>query len=193
MLVTGYLFLQHNLTPVFSFTLCSATGEALWEPSALGYTKSDGFLVLANGEICEDPLLRRAEVEPAQSDDENEEVAKVVPEKKKKNNKLCSECADRTATRGCNECGDKYCTKCYKFMHSTGTRRTHTFTALGPVDCTECELKLAERWCVRSDTALSLKVIIFPSFSCHLGLLLLLHFYFFTSLIQLIFVAPQLR
>lgn len=30
-------------------------GEALWEPSALGYTKSDGLLVLANGEIIEDP------------------------------------------------------------------------------------------------------------------------------------------
>jgi hypothetical protein len=27
----------------------------LWEPSALGYTKSDGLLVLANGEIIEDP------------------------------------------------------------------------------------------------------------------------------------------
>jgi hypothetical protein len=31
------------------------SGEALWEPSAMGYTKSDGLLVLANGEIIEDP------------------------------------------------------------------------------------------------------------------------------------------
>jgi len=132
-----------------------ATGEALWEPSALGYTKSDGYLVLANGEIIEDPLLAKKEYEyagEAGEEDDEEEVKAVVPDRKR-NAKLCSECADRTATRGCNECGDKFCTKCYKYMHSTGTRRTHTFTALGPIDCTECELRLAERWCVSCDEA----------------------------------------
>jgi hypothetical protein len=45
---------------VADLTLCALcflthAGEALWEPSALGYTKSDGLLVLANGEIIEDP------------------------------------------------------------------------------------------------------------------------------------------
>lgn len=34
----------------------------MWEPSALGYTKSDGLLVLANGEIIEDPAKVAAQV-----------------------------------------------------------------------------------------------------------------------------------
>lgn len=50
-----------------SHTLCGlipppSLGEALWEPSALGYTKSDGLLVLANGEIIEDPAKVSAQV-----------------------------------------------------------------------------------------------------------------------------------
>ena len=130
-----------------------ATGEALWEPSAMGYTKSDGYLVLANGEIIEDPALVRNIPDYERGEEgEEEEVKAVVPDRKR-NAKLCSECADRIATRGCNECGDKFCTKCYKYMHATGTRRLHTFTALGPIDCTECELRLAERWCVSCDEA----------------------------------------
>jgi len=34
--------------------------------------------------------------------------------------KLCSECSERIAIRDCNECGDKFCTKCYKALHTTG-------------------------------------------------------------------------
>lgn len=108
-------------------------------------------------------------------DDEDEVEKEVVPDKKK-NSRLCSECSSRVAIRSCNECGDKFCTKCYKYLHSTGnyfaytvltdflvvlimllynlfegTRRTHTFVAVGPLDCTECELRLAERWCVSCD------------------------------------------
>jgi hypothetical protein len=50
------LFSPHKLVSVPCIVPLSAhTGEALWEPSALGYTKSDGLLVLANGEIIEDP------------------------------------------------------------------------------------------------------------------------------------------
>ena len=149
----------------------------------MGYTKSDGLLVLANGEIIEDPLkapvsisslpyhvesyyglhlicfvvkpLQRLHDEDGEAegelDEDDEAEAHRAAHDKKKNARMCSECSSRVAIRACNECGDKFCTKCYKFLHSTGTRRTHTFTAVGPLDCTECELRLAERWCVSCD------------------------------------------
>lgn len=37
------------------------------------------------------------------------------------------------------------------FAPFAGTRRSHTYKAVGPLDCTECELRLAERWCVSCD------------------------------------------
>jgi hypothetical protein len=58
--------------------------------------------------------------DPIESDEEEEEVKEVVPDKKK-NTRLCSECSSRVAIRACVECGDKFCTKCYKHLHSTGT------------------------------------------------------------------------
>jgi hypothetical protein len=57
--------------------------------------------------------------DPIESDEEDEEVKEVVPDKKK-NTRLCSECSSRVAIRACVECGDKFCTKCYKHLHSTG-------------------------------------------------------------------------
>jgi hypothetical protein len=116
----------------------------VWEPSVEGYVKYDGKLVLANGEIVDDPLHR-----PAKTDEELEEDGGDATEKQKR--KLCVECAERIAIRSCVECGDKFCTKCYKTTHATGTRRRHTFTNIGPIDCTECELVLAERFCVPCD------------------------------------------
>lgn len=132
------------------------TGEALWEPSAMGYTKSDGLLVLASGEIIEDPAKaahtrRNGPLDGDYDDYDEEEAVKEAPVDKKKASRLCSECNDRTAIRACTECGDKFCTKCYKYLHATGSRRNHTYTAIGPLDCTECELRLAERWCVSCD------------------------------------------
>lgn len=124
------------------FYFNAGTGVALWEPSKSGYTKSDGMLVLTSGEIIEDPLVNL---------EENSEVDAVREQKKQ--NRLCSECAQRVAIRNCSECGDKFCTKCYKATHATGARRKHNFTATGPLDCTECELVLAERWCVSCDEA----------------------------------------
>ena len=53
----------------------------------------------------------------------------------------------------CNECKDNFCTPCYRDTHATGTRKKHTTTPLGPVDCGECENVLAERWCVTCDEA----------------------------------------
>jgi hypothetical protein len=58
--------------------------------------------------------------EEIDSDAEDQEPTAAVPDKKK-NSRLCSECCSRVAIRACNECGDKFCTKCYKFLHSTGT------------------------------------------------------------------------
>jgi hypothetical protein len=59
--------------------------------------------------------------EEIDSDAEDQEPTAAVPDKKK-NSRLCSECCSRVAIRACNECGDKFCTKCYKFLHSTGTK-----------------------------------------------------------------------
>jgi hypothetical protein len=58
--------------------------------------------------------------EEIDSDAEDQEPTAAVPDKKN-NSRLCSECCSRVAIRACNECGDKFCTKCYKFLHSTGT------------------------------------------------------------------------
>lgn len=108
----------------------AATEESLWEPPACGYTKLDGQLVLANGNIIDPPTAE-----------------------KRSGGDICIECCERTAIRHCNECNDNYCTKCYKSSHLAGSRKNHTFEALGPLDCTECEMNLAERWCVSCDEA----------------------------------------
>eukprot|EP01038_Epipyxis_sp_PR26KG_P006367 gene6367-8768_t len=122
----------------------ASNGESLWEPSSEGYTKFDGKLVLFSGEIIDDPTLNV----PEESEEEEEHLSKG-----KHLNKYCSECAERIAIRFCENCGDKYCTKCYKNAHQTGSRRNHIFNLIGPIECTECESLLAERWCVSCDEA----------------------------------------
>ena len=116
------------------------TQESLWEPPRCGYTKNDGVLVLESGQVLEDPAYSGAVIE---------EESESLWEQKRK----CSECEERVATRACNECGDKFCTKCYKSTHATGTRRDHTYKDTGPIDCSECEDLLSERWCVSCDEA----------------------------------------
>ena len=117
------------------FYLNELTQEALWEPPSEGYTKNDGQLVLANGKIVDKPD-RSGKKKRAPGDEH-----------------LCVECAQRVAIRSCNECGDNFCTKCYKETHASGSRKQHTFTPTGPIDCAECEEHLAERWCVSCDEA----------------------------------------
>ena len=114
------------------FYLDTETNLAEWNPNRRGYIKADGRLVLANGEIIVDPR-------------NNNKSSKLDGAK------LCSECDERIAIRQCNECGDQFCTKCYKTAHMTGSRKKHTWTNIGPIDCSECEMKLAERWCLPCD------------------------------------------
>lgn len=115
------------------FYLNESTEEALWEPPPVGYTKSDGQLVLKNGKIIDPPdLSGKKKRAPGQEH-------------------LCIECVKRVAIRKCLECGDNFCTKCYKETHSTGSRKQHTYEPIGPLDCTECEEELAERWCISCD------------------------------------------
>jgi len=93
--------------------------------------------VLADGSIIEDPeVLEAREVE-----------------KKKSSETLCCECDERIAIKYCRECGDKYCTPCYRNSHATGTRRKHHHEPTGPIDCSECEVVLCIRWCVSCDEA----------------------------------------
>jgi hypothetical protein len=115
------------------FYLNSATEEALWEPPAIGYTKNDGQLVLRNGKVIDPP-------------DQSGKKKRSAGQEH-----LCVECVRRIAIRRCNECGDNFCTKCYKESHSSGSRKQHTYEAIGPIDCTECEEELAERWCISCD------------------------------------------
>ena len=110
-------------------------GDSCWEPTKEGYTKADGRLVLTDGSVISDPNKKR-------NNDGDDETFPTD---------YCSECNEKYAIRGCVECGDNYCTPCYKSTHSTGTRKNHNFKLLGPIDCTECEEKLAERWCVTCD------------------------------------------
>lgn len=129
------------------FYLNDRTQEALWEPPKTGYCNLEDMLVLENGKIVPDPTKVKKNLnifgEEVPDDEEDEKMKK----------KMCSECSSRIATRGCDDCGDKYCTKCFKSMHTTGSRRTHTYKDLGPKDCAECEDVLSERWCVSCDEA----------------------------------------
>jgi hypothetical protein len=129
------------------FYLNDRTQEALWEPPSTGYCNLEDMLVLEDGKIVPDPTKVKKNLnmfgEEVLDDEEDERMKK----------KLCSECSTRVATRGCDECGDKYCTKCFKSMHLTGSRRTHTYKDLGPKDCAECEDVLSDRWCVSCDEA----------------------------------------
>jgi hypothetical protein len=113
-----------------------STGNAQWEPSAEGYTRADGQLVLPNGQTVDYYGVLSGE---AMGDVDMSRLA------------VCIECTTRTAIRTCNECLDSFCTKCYKETHSIGGRKTHTWIPAGPLDCSECEELLAERWCVACD------------------------------------------
>jgi hypothetical protein len=120
-----------------NFYFNAVTNETLWEPPSSGYTKLDGALVLYTGEVIDDPDLLEAEEE----------------ERKRQLGQVCSECSDRVAIKLCDQCGDTFCTPCYRSCHTAGARKLHTHTALGPLDCSECEIVLAERWCVTCDEA----------------------------------------
>jgi hypothetical protein len=142
----------------------NGTGESIWEPEKEGYTRHDGKLVLQSGEIIEDPdaIDENENKDPLASNpfndllssvDQRQQAKQQVEKKKTKKElkKLCIECSERVAIRLCNECGDQFCTKCYKATHMLGARRHHTFKCIGPKDCNECENVLAIRFCVTCD------------------------------------------
>ncbi|CAN0384295.1 unnamed protein product, partial [Laminaria digitata] len=51
----------------------------------------------------------------------------------------CVECEQKRATRKCEQCGDGYCTRCFRRTHATGRRAKHNWTHVGPMECAECE------------------------------------------------------
>ena len=108
-------------------------------PTQAGYKTSDGKLVLANGDIITDSKNTNND------NNNNDDDDALLPID------ICSDCNNRYSIRSCNECGDTYCTKCYKTSHLLGSRRNHTFVLLGPVDCIECEESLAQKWCLTCD------------------------------------------
>jgi hypothetical protein len=116
------------------------SGETFWEPTKTGYTKHDSQLVLASGQVIDDPTLFI-------EDDMQDALAKPV------DSKFCSECSTRVAIRMCLQCGDKFCCPCYKEQHATGSRLKHAWEPLGPRECADCEVELAERFCIPCDEA----------------------------------------
>ena len=117
-----------------------STGESTWEPPSTGYTKNDLQLVLANGQVIDDPTVFAAQ-------EDGEMVVQLM------DSKLCSECTKRIAIRFCTQCGDKFCCPCYKEQHSSGSRLKHVWEPLGPRECGDCESELAERYCLPCDEA----------------------------------------
>lgn len=117
-----------------------ATGESTWEPPSTGYTKNDSQLVLANGQVIDDPTVFAPQ-------EGGEGAAQPM------DSKMCSECTKRVAIRFCTQCGDKFCCPCYKEQHSSGSRLRHVWEPLGPRECGDCEAELAERYCLPCDEA----------------------------------------
>ncbi|KAH9194227.1 hypothetical protein AeNC1_003806 [Aphanomyces euteiches] len=114
----------------------SQTGEAIWEPPDIGYTKTDGQLVLADGSVIPDPAMAEAK-QVEETKEEQEEPADA----------MCIECEETEATRRCFQCEDVFCDSCYERTHGTGKRAAHTWKAIGPIKCIECEKMKATRWC----------------------------------------------
>lgn len=56
----------------------------------------------------------------------------------------CVECEDKRSTKKCDQCGDGYCTKCFRKTHASGRRTKHTWTHVGPMECAECEAEVSE-------------------------------------------------
>lgn len=55
---------------------------------------------------------------------------------------VCVECEEKRATRKCEQCGDAYCTECFRRTHSTGRRAKHIWKHFGPMECAECEAEV---------------------------------------------------
>ena len=55
----------------------------------------------------------------------------------------CVECEQKRATRKCEQCGDGYCTRCFRRTHATGRRANHSWTHVGPMECAECEAEVS--------------------------------------------------
>ncbi|CAM9895447.1 unnamed protein product, partial [Scytosiphon promiscuus] len=113
----------------------ATTGEALWEPPSTGYTKNDGALVLASGQVVTDP-------EQGMTEEERVEARKQSS---------CVECEQKRSTRKCDQCGDGFCTRCFRKTHASGRRTKHTWVHVGPMECAECESEVAIKWCTACD------------------------------------------
>lgn len=54
----------------------------------------------------------------------------------------CVECEQKRSTRKCDQCGDGFCTRCYRKTHASGRRTKHTWMHVGPMECAECEAEV---------------------------------------------------
>ncbi|CAN0026735.1 unnamed protein product, partial [Ectocarpus sp. 8 AP-2014] len=128
----------------------AATGKGMKAPPSTGYTKHDGALVLSSGEVVTDPeeggwlyiammivsLAGRGRGVHRESDTDQA-----------RKQSSCVECEQKRSTRKCDQCGDGFCTKCFRKTHATGRRTKHTWTHVGPMECAECEAEV-KGWCV---------------------------------------------
>jgi len=117
----------------------SETGQVLEAaaPPDCGFVDEAGNIVLDGGEtVIENPLHKMS--------DEDRLIHAT--------DKLCSECESAEASRKCDQCGDRFCAKCWSVVHAFGKRRDHSYAPVGDKpECSECEAKFADRWCVSCD------------------------------------------
>eukprot|EP00968_Pinguiococcus_pyrenoidosus_P000752 scaffold47_cov258-Pinguiococcus_pyrenoidosus.AAC.79 len=92
------------------------TGESSSEPPHTGYAKYDGRLVLANGEVIDDPY---SDMSAAEVREKQREALNDLQE--------CVECESRIATRWCAICDDPFCDSCWAAIHAHGKRQMHGF------------------------------------------------------------------
>ena len=111
----------------------------------MGYTKVDGSLVLQNGNIIEDLTTIDFGVD---SDNCLISNSEDTSSKAVNYSRLCIECDQETATRECEQCEDVFCEGCYKRLHHSSHRESHTWKALGVLRCVECDRFQATRFCV---------------------------------------------
>lgn len=111
------------------------TGESAWEPPPSGYTTAHLQLMIATGELIDDPSL----------------YLQTGTDANGASYPLCDECHMVHATKRCEKCYKNYCTQCSKSTHSLKSKSAHILTDTGCRDCSECDTVMANVFCKTCD------------------------------------------
>ena len=111
------------------------TGESAWEPPHTGYTTANLQLMIATGELIDDPA----------------QYLQTGTDSNGASYPLCDECHMIHATKRCEQCSKNYCTQCSKSTHVGRPKSSHVFTDTGCRDCSECETSMGNIFCKTCD------------------------------------------